>query len=77
MVEFCIEKSSCAQFEVAVKPHIHVDSAIGWPLLFFLDYDFQKNPLRINADERANNNSTRAGIRITAPAPIIAAARPA
>ena len=39
----------CAQFEVAVKPHIHVDSAIGWPLLFFLDYDFTKNPLRIVA----------------------------
>ncbi len=39
----------CTQFDVAVKPHIHVDSAIGWPLLFFLDYDFQKNPLRINA----------------------------
>ena len=39
----------CAQFEVAVKPHIHVDSAIGWPLLFFIEYDFQKNPLEINA----------------------------
>lgn len=39
----------CARFEVAVKPHIHVDSAIGWPLLFFLGYDFAKNPLRINA----------------------------
>ena len=39
----------CEQFEVAVKPHIHVDSAIGWPLIFFLDYDFNKNPLRINA----------------------------
>jgi glutamate/tyrosine decarboxylase-like PLP-dependent enzyme len=39
----------CAQFEVAVKPHIHVDSAIGWPLIFFLGYDFAKNPLRINA----------------------------
>ncbi|MDB6068437.1 MAG: cytochrome ubiquinol oxidase subunit [Pedosphaera sp.] len=39
----------CKQFDVPVKPHIHVDSAIGWPLLFFLDYDFQKNPLRINA----------------------------
>ncbi len=39
----------CAQFEVAVKPHIHVDSAIGWPLIFFLGYDFTKNPLRINA----------------------------
>jgi glutamate/tyrosine decarboxylase-like PLP-dependent enzyme len=39
----------CEQFEVGVKPHIHVDSAIGWPLIFFLDYDFNKNPLRINA----------------------------
>jgi glutamate/tyrosine decarboxylase-like PLP-dependent enzyme len=39
----------CEQFEVAVKPHIHVDSAIGWPLIFFLDYDFNKNPLRINS----------------------------
>ena len=41
----------CRKFEVAVKPHIHVDSAIGWPLLFFLDYDFEKNPLGINAGD--------------------------
>ena len=39
----------CAHFGIAVKPHIHVDSAIGWPLLFLLDYDFEKNPLEINA----------------------------
>lgn len=39
----------CAKFGVAVKPHIHVDSAIGWTLLYFLTYDFQKNPLQINA----------------------------
>ena len=39
----------CLQFGVSVKPHIHVDSAIGWTLLFFLDYDFQNNPLHINA----------------------------
>ncbi|MDO5579684.1 MAG: pyridoxal-dependent decarboxylase, partial [Planctomycetia bacterium] len=32
-----------------VKPHIHVDSAIGWAILFFLDYDFKNNPLFINA----------------------------
>ena len=31
-----------------VRPHIHVDSAIGWAILFFLDYDFNANPLRIN-----------------------------
>jgi glutamate/tyrosine decarboxylase-like PLP-dependent enzyme len=38
----------CARFGVSVKPHVHVDSAVGWPLLFFLDYDFDGNPLRIN-----------------------------
>ncbi len=38
----------CERFEVAVKPHIHVDSAIGWPLIFFLHYDFEANPLCIN-----------------------------
>ncbi len=38
----------CEQFEITVKPHIHVDSAIGWPLIFFLDYDFDANPLGIN-----------------------------
>ena len=39
----------CAEFAVAVKPHIHVDSAVGWPLIFFLDYDFDQNPLFINS----------------------------
>ena len=35
------------QFNIAGTPHIHVDSAVGWPLIFFLDYDFAKNPLGI------------------------------
>lgn len=38
----------CALYEVQTRPHIHVDSAIGWSLLFFLDYDFMRNPLDIN-----------------------------
>jgi len=38
----------CRHFEVAQAPHIHVDSAIGWSLLFFLEYDFDRNPLAIN-----------------------------
>lgn len=41
-------KRLCARYEVAVPPHIHVDSAVGWPLIFFLDYDFEKNPLCIH-----------------------------
>lgn len=40
----------CEHYEVEVKPHIHVDSAIGWSMLFFLGYDFASNPLRINDD---------------------------
>ncbi len=38
----------CECYEITAKPHIHVDSAVGWPLVFFLDYDFDKNPLDIN-----------------------------
>jgi len=37
----------CEQYGIAVRPHVHVDSAIGWSLLFFLDYDFDRNPLAI------------------------------
>jgi glutamate/tyrosine decarboxylase-like PLP-dependent enzyme len=36
-----------AHFGLPVGPHIHVDSAVGWPLIFFLDYDFDANPLGI------------------------------
>jgi len=30
------------------KPHLHVDSVIGWSWLFMSKYDFNKNPLKIN-----------------------------
>ncbi|MCG9678543.1 pyridoxal-dependent decarboxylase [Vibrio sp. Isolate24] len=36
------------KYEMTRKPHIHVDAAVGWSLLFFLDYDTQDNPLSIN-----------------------------
>lgn len=36
-----------AHFGLPVAPHIHVDAAVGWPLIFFLDYDFDANPLGI------------------------------
>lgn len=38
----------CDEFDVPVKPHIHVDAAVGWPMMFFLSYDFANNPLKIN-----------------------------
>jgi glutamate/tyrosine decarboxylase-like PLP-dependent enzyme len=43
----------CSHYDIAVKPHIHVDSAIGWSLIFFLDYDFELNPLAINHETLA------------------------
>lgn len=39
----------CEHYDIEVKPHIHVDSAIGWSMLFFLNYDFDANPLHINS----------------------------
>ncbi|EHA1126635.1 aspartate aminotransferase family protein [Vibrio navarrensis] len=39
----------CRQYELSYRPHIHVDAAVGWSLLFFRDYDFAQNPLGINS----------------------------
>lgn len=38
----------CQRFGVTTPPHIHVDAAVGWPLIFFLDYDFDRNSLEID-----------------------------
>ncbi len=46
----------CSHYDISPMPHIHVDSAIGWAMLFFLEYDFANNPLEINP-------ATLAGIR--------------
>ncbi len=36
------------EFSLSYRPHIHVDSVIGWAWLMFKDYDFDKNELGIN-----------------------------
>lgn len=38
----------CKKFRMESRPHIHVDAAVGWPMIFFLEYDFDANPLEIN-----------------------------
>jgi glutamate/tyrosine decarboxylase-like PLP-dependent enzyme len=43
-----IRERLCERYKIDVLPHIHVDAAIGWPMIFFLKYDFDKNPLNIN-----------------------------
>jgi len=43
-----IRNKLCKKYGVSVKPHIHVDSAVGWTMLFFLNYDFSNNPHHIN-----------------------------
>src|SRR3989339_142932 len=38
------------EYKLPYKPHIHVDSVIGWSWLSFKDYDFNKNELEISTD---------------------------
>lgn len=37
-------------FNLKYKPHIHVDSVIGWFWLSFKDYDFKKNNLKLTKE---------------------------
>ncbi|WP_128080779.1 hypothetical protein [Salinivibrio costicola] len=43
-----INEQACQRFNVTVKPHIHVDAAVGWPLIMFNDYAFDTNPIGLN-----------------------------
>jgi glutamate/tyrosine decarboxylase-like PLP-dependent enzyme len=43
-----IRNRLCRQYGLKVMPHIHVDSAVGWSMLFFRDYDCARNELGIN-----------------------------
>lgn len=36
------------KFKLKYVPHLHVDSVLGWVWLFFKDYDFKKNPEKID-----------------------------
>jgi glutamate/tyrosine decarboxylase-like PLP-dependent enzyme len=33
------------KYQLNYKPRVHVDSVIGWVMLFFKNYDFKRNPL--------------------------------
>ncbi|CAH8237074.1 pyridoxal phosphate-dependent decarboxylase family protein [Vibrio aestuarianus] len=46
---YSIREKLCKEYSVATKPHLHVDAAVGWSLLFFKNYDVERNPLAINA----------------------------
>ncbi|HAQ02632.1 hypothetical protein A2467_00810 [Candidatus Nomurabacteria bacterium RIFOXYC2_FULL_36_8] len=35
------------ELELEYKPHIHVDTVVAFPWIFFKDYEFEKNPLNI------------------------------
>lgn len=49
------------KYKLPYKPRIHVDSVIGWAWLFFKDYDFKKNPLKIGkiALEKIQKQTTK------------------
>lgn len=42
-----IERLS-VKYDLPQKPHLHVDAAVGWPMLMFNDYDMDANELAIN-----------------------------
>jgi len=35
-------------FHLSYRPHIHMDSVLGWAFLNFINYDFKKNPLNFS-----------------------------
>lgn len=37
------------KYNLKYRPHIHVDSVLGWVSLFFNNYDYKNNPLKINS----------------------------
>lgn len=42
------------QLGLNYKPHLHVDAVVGFPWIFFKDYDMGKNPLRISNATKGN-----------------------
>lgn len=53
----------CKEYDIAVKPHIHVDAAVGWSMMFFIDYDFADNPIGINEATLSGIESVAARMR--------------
>jgi len=58
-----IRETLCQRYNTDYKPHIHVDAAIGWALVFFNDYDFTQNPLGINAATLDGLNSLNSKVK--------------
>lgn len=40
------------KYHLHYRPHIHVDAVIGWVWLFFKDYDYEANPLKMTDSEK-------------------------
>lgn len=45
------------EYSLDYVPHIHVDSVIGWAWLFFKNYDFDKNDLKMDNDDQCKIRS--------------------
>jgi glutamate/tyrosine decarboxylase-like PLP-dependent enzyme len=45
-----IRDSLGTKYGLEYKPHIHIDTVIGWFWLFFNGYDWEENPLEIHSD---------------------------
>lgn len=40
----------CLEYKIKYRPFIYFDTVVGWPWLFYKNYDFIKNPLKISGN---------------------------
>ena len=45
---YCMKERISKEFNLDYSPYLHVDAVVGWPILFFKNYSFEKNPLCIS-----------------------------
>ncbi|SHO58244.1 pyridoxal phosphate-dependent decarboxylase family protein [Vibrio quintilis] len=56
---YLLREEICRKYRITRKPHLHVDAAVGWSLLFFRHYDLNKNPLSINQATLSSLNALK------------------
>ncbi|MCI9439615.1 MAG: hypothetical protein HFH85_21175 [Lachnospiraceae bacterium] len=45
-----LREETICKYSLNYRPHIHVDSVVGWVWLFYKGYEYDKNPLRLSDD---------------------------
>lgn len=45
--------------QMSYRPYIYFDTVVGWPWLFFKDYDFKNNPMRFSSSTLTKINNAK------------------